>query len=88
MHAKEIKVDETAEAAWPEFQHQAQEWVGIAQDPISNMFVFVNWWSKQQGAIHSLLTPSIKVWIISLVYSQDCGSSPIIGDVSHDSSFA
>ncbi|KAF8334274.1 modular protein with glycoside hydrolase family 13 and glycosyltransferase family 5 domains [Cantharellus anzutake] len=46
---KEIKVDEVAEAARPELKRQAQEWAGIAQDPNSNLFVFVGRWSKQKG---------------------------------------
>ena len=49
--AKEIKVDETAEAARPEDKRQAQEWAGISQDPNSNLFVFVGRWSKQKGSI-------------------------------------
>jgi alpha-1,3-glucan synthase len=50
---KDIKIDEAAEAMRPEHKRQAQEWAGIAQDPNSNLFVFVGRWSKQKGE-HSL----------------------------------
>ena len=49
--AKEIKVDEAAEAVRPEDKRKAQEWAGIAQEPNSNLFVFVGRWSKQKGGI-------------------------------------
>lgn len=46
---RDIKVDDDAEAKRPEFKRQAQEWAGIAQDPNSDLFVFVGRWSKQKG---------------------------------------
>jgi alpha-1,3-glucan synthase len=49
MNVKDIKVDNDAEAKRPEFKRQAQEWAGIAQDPQSDLFVFVGRWSKQKG---------------------------------------
>ncbi|KAJ7219301.1 modular protein with glycoside hydrolase family 13 and glycosyltransferase family 5 domains, partial [Mycena pura] len=47
--AKDIQIDQAAEAARPEMKRQAQEWAGIAQDPNSDLFVFVGRWSKQKG---------------------------------------
>lgn len=47
--AKDVQVDEIAEAARPEQKRQAQEWAGIKQDPESDLFVFVGRWSKQKG---------------------------------------
>ncbi|KAF9053716.1 modular protein with glycoside hydrolase family 13 and glycosyltransferase family 5 domains [Hymenopellis radicata] len=47
--AKDIQIDEVAEAARPEQKRQAQEWAGIKQDPDSDLFVFVGRWSKQKG---------------------------------------
>ena len=44
-----VKIDEAAEAARPEYKRQAQEWAGIKQDPNSDLFVFVGRWSKQKG---------------------------------------
>ena len=48
--AKDIIVDQDTEAKRPEFKWQAQEWADIAQDPNSDLFVFVGRWSKQKGA--------------------------------------
>jgi len=67
--AKDVKIDEVAEAARPEHKRQAQEWAGIKQDPQSDLFVFVGRWSKQKGVdliadvLPSLLEkrPSIQV---------------------------
>ncbi|KAJ7063334.1 modular protein with glycoside hydrolase family 13 and glycosyltransferase family 5 domains [Mycena amicta] len=47
--AKDVQVDQEAEALRPELKRQAQEWAGIAQDPHSDLFVFVGRWSKQKG---------------------------------------
>jgi alpha-1,3-glucan synthase len=47
--AKDVQIDQEAEAARPELKRQAQEWAGIAQDPNSDLFVFVGRWSKQKG---------------------------------------
>jgi alpha-1,3-glucan synthase len=47
--AKDIQIDQEAEAARPELKRQAQEWAGIKQDPDSDLFVFVGRWSKQKG---------------------------------------
>ncbi|KAJ7777588.1 modular protein with glycoside hydrolase family 13 and glycosyltransferase family 5 domains [Mycena maculata] len=47
--AKDVEIDQAAEAARPELKRQAQEWAGIAQDPNSDLFVFVGRWSKQKG---------------------------------------
>jgi alpha-1,3-glucan synthase len=47
--ARDVKIDEAAEAARPELKRQAQEWAGIKQDPDSDLFVFVGRWSKQKG---------------------------------------
>lgn len=47
--AKDVKVDEASEAQRPEDKRKAQEWAGLAQDPNSNLFVFVGRWSKQKG---------------------------------------
>ncbi|KAF7323001.1 Modular protein with glycoside hydrolase family 13 and glycosyltransferase family 5 domains [Mycena chlorophos] len=49
MKAKDVQIDEVAEAERPELKRQAQEWAGIAQDPKSDLFVFVGRWSKQKG---------------------------------------
>ncbi|KAF9464738.1 modular protein with glycoside hydrolase family 13 and glycosyltransferase family 5 domains [Collybia nuda] len=47
--ARDVQIDEVAEAARPELKRQAQEWAGIKQDPNSDLFVFVGRWSKQKG---------------------------------------
>ncbi|KAF5368132.1 hypothetical protein D9615_010216 [Tricholomella constricta] len=47
--ARDVQIDEVAEAARPEHKRQAQEWAGIKQDPDSDLFVFVGRWSKQKG---------------------------------------
>ncbi|KAF7338273.1 Modular protein with glycoside hydrolase family 13 and glycosyltransferase family 5 domains [Mycena venus] len=47
--AKNVEIDQVAEAARPELKRQAQEWAGISQDPNSDLFVFVGRWSKQKG---------------------------------------
>lgn len=47
--ARDVKIDQEAEAARPDFKRQAQEWAGIKQDPDSDLFVFVGRWSKQKG---------------------------------------
>jgi alpha-1,3-glucan synthase len=47
--AKDVQIDQEAEAARPELKRQAQEWAGIGQDPDSDLFVFVGRWSKQKG---------------------------------------
>ncbi|KAJ7111552.1 modular protein with glycoside hydrolase family 13 and glycosyltransferase family 5 domains [Mycena crocata] len=47
--AKDVEIDQVAEAARPEHKRQAQEWANIAQDPNSDLFVFVGRWSKQKG---------------------------------------
>ncbi|KAH9484208.1 Cell wall alpha-1,3-glucan synthase mok13 [Psilocybe cubensis] len=49
MEARDVQIDEVAEAARPELKRQAQEWAGIKQDPNSDLFVFVGRWSKQKG---------------------------------------
>lgn len=49
MKAKDVQIDQEAEAARPEMKRQAQEWAGIKQDPSSDLFVFVGRWSKQKG---------------------------------------
>ncbi|KAF8892560.1 glycoside hydrolase family 13 and glycosyltransferase family 5 protein [Infundibulicybe gibba] len=47
--ARDVQIDQEAEAARPELKRQAQEWAGIKQDPNSDLFVFVGRWSKQKG---------------------------------------
>jgi alpha-1,3-glucan synthase len=47
--ARDVQIDQEAEAARPDFKRQAQEWAGIKQDPDSDLFVFVGRWSKQKG---------------------------------------
>ncbi|KAK7014847.1 modular protein with glycoside hydrolase family 13 and glycosyltransferase family 5 domains [Favolaschia claudopus] len=47
--AKDVEIDQVAEAARPELKRQAQEWAGIAQNPDTDLFVFVGRWSKQKG---------------------------------------
>ena len=49
VSTKNVAVDREAEAKRPEFKRQAQEWAHIAQNPNSNLFVFVGRWSKQKG---------------------------------------
>ncbi|VDB82993.1 unnamed protein product [Peniophora sp. CBMAI 1063] len=49
IKAKDVTVDQVAEAERPEHKRQAQEWAGIKQDPNSDLFVFVGRWSKQKG---------------------------------------
>jgi len=49
VSTKNIAVDQEAESKRPEFKRQAQEWAGIAQNPNSDLFVFVGRWSKQKG---------------------------------------
>ena len=47
--ARDVQIDQAAEAARPELKRQAQEWAGIKQDPNADLFVFVGRWSKQKG---------------------------------------
>ena len=47
--AKDAQVDKDLEAQRPENKRQTQEWAGIAQDPNSNLCVFVGRWPKQKG---------------------------------------
>lgn len=49
LEARDVEIDQVAEAARPEHKRQAQEWAGIKQDPNSDLFVFVGRWSKQKG---------------------------------------
>jgi len=49
VSTKNVAIDQEAEAKRPDFKRQAQEWAGIAQDPRSDLFVFVGRWSKQKG---------------------------------------
>jgi len=49
MEARDVQIDQVAEAARPEHKRQAQEWANIKQDPESDLFVFVGRWSKQKG---------------------------------------
>ena len=49
VSTKNVAVDREAEAKRPENKRQAQEWAHIAQNPNSNLFVFVGRWSKQKG---------------------------------------
>ena len=49
VSTKNVAIDQEAEAKRPELKRQAQEWAGIAQDPRSDLFVFVGRWSKQKG---------------------------------------
>ena len=61
--AKDIIVDQDAEAKRPEMKRQAQEWAGIAQDPNSDLFVFVGRWSKQKGVdLIADIMPSMYVY--------------------------
>jgi len=49
VSTKNVAIDQDAEAKRPELKRQAQEWAGIAQNPKSDLFVFVGRWSKQKG---------------------------------------
>ncbi|KAK2466883.1 hypothetical protein APHAL10511_001141 [Amanita phalloides] len=49
VSARDVQIDQAAEAARPELKRQAQEWAGIKQDPNADLFVFVGRWSKQKG---------------------------------------
>ena len=49
VSTKNVAVDLEAEAKRPGLKKQAQEWAGIAQNPNSDLFVFVGRWSKQKG---------------------------------------
>jgi len=49
VSTKNVVIDQDAEAKRPELKRQAQEWAGIAQNPKSDLFVFVGRWSKQKG---------------------------------------
>jgi len=69
--AKDIVVDQDAEAKRPEMKRQAQEWAGIAQDPNSDLFVFVGRWSKQKGVdLIADIMPSLCVLHFSINYSR------------------
>lgn len=46
--AKDVVVDQDAEAKWPELKRQAQQWVCIAQDPNSDLFISAGCWSGQE----------------------------------------
>ena len=68
--AKDIVVDQQAEAKRPEMKRQAQEWAGIAQDPNSDLFVFVGRWSKQKGVdLIADIMPSMYVFHFPTNYS-------------------
>ena len=61
--AKDVVVDHDAEAKRPEMKRQAQEWAGLAQDPDSDLFVFVGRWSKQKGVdLIADIMPSLYVF--------------------------
>jgi alpha-1,3-glucan synthase len=47
--AKDVVVDQEAEVKRPKMKRQAKEWAGLAQDPNSDLFVFVGRWSKQKA---------------------------------------
>ena len=49
VSTKNVAIDQEAEAKRPELKRQAQEWAGIAQNPRSDLLVFVGRWSKQKG---------------------------------------
>ena len=68
--AKDIIVDQDAEAKRPEMKRQAQEWAGIAQDPNSDLFVFVGRWSKQKGVdLIADIMPSLYVFLSPVDHS-------------------
>lgn len=70
--AKDVVVDYDAEAKRPEMKRQAQEWAGIAQDPNSDLFVFVGRWSKQKGVdLIADIMPSLYV-LCRTINSQWC----------------
>ncbi len=65
--AKDIVVDQDVEAKRPEMKRQAQEWAGIAQDPNSDLFVFVSRWPKQKGVdLIADIMPSLYVFSFSV----------------------
>jgi alpha-1,3-glucan synthase len=49
VSTKNVTIDQESEAKRPELKRQAQEWAHIAQNPKSDLFVFVGRWSKQKG---------------------------------------
>lgn len=66
--ARDVKIDEAAEAARPELKRQAQEWAGIKQDPNSDLFVFVGRWSKQKGVdLIADVMPSL--YVLSIIFT-------------------
>jgi alpha-1,3-glucan synthase len=69
--AKDVKIDEAAEALRPEHKRQAQEWAGIQQDPNADLFVFVGRWSKQKGVdLIADVLPSLYLSFLQSVSSQ------------------
>jgi alpha-1,3-glucan synthase len=66
--ARDVEIDEDAEAARPELKRQAQEWANIKQDPNSDLFVFVGRWSKQKGVdLVADVMPSLSVVLPSVL---------------------
>ena len=47
VSTKNVRIDQEAEARRPESKKQAQEWAGIESK--SDLFVFIDRWSKQKG---------------------------------------
>lgn len=46
---KVITIDHIYEASRGDLRKQAQEWAGLIQDPVAELFVFVGRWSVQKG---------------------------------------
>jgi alpha-1,3-glucan synthase len=71
--AKDVKIDEAAEALRLEHKRQVQEWAGIKQDPHSDLFVFVGRWSKQKGVdliadvLRRCMYFQLLVWVFELL---------------------
>ena len=52
----------------PELKQQAQEWAGIRQGPDAELFLFIGYWSKQEGIdLIANVMPSLYVLSMGIV---------------------
>jgi len=67
IEARDVEIDQAAEAARPDLKREAQKWAGIKQDPNSDLFVFVGRWSKQKGVdLIADVMPSLFVYNLAM----------------------
>ncbi|KZV60455.1 glycosyltransferase family 5 protein [Peniophora sp. CONT] len=72
-NARDAMADQVADAERLEHKHQVQKWVNIKQDPNSDLYLFVDRWSKQKGVglitdtMPSLLENNPSILLIGVV---------------------